>query len=211
MGISILQVNIGKMKQLYYLLLIVLIPSSLSAQTGYKVGDKVDDFTLLNVKDNSNITLSGLANNKAIVIVFTSHNCPYTKIYEQRAKSFIQEYTQKGVSFLLINPNNPATNPEESTEEMAEAAKERNYTSPYLSDPTQTVCDKFGATKTPEVFVLKNQGGSLVVKYKGAIDDNPQVANDVTANYLKEALEAVLSNQPVKITEKRATGCMIHR
>jgi peroxiredoxin len=211
MRISILQVNIGKMKQLYYLFLIVLLPSSLAAQTGYKVGDKVDDFTLLNVKDNSSITLSGLPSNKAVVIVFTSHNCPYTKIYEQRAKNFIQEYSQKGVTFLLINPNNPATNPEESQEEMAEAAKERNYTSPYLSDPTQSVCDKFGATKTPEVFVLKNQGGSLVVKYKGAIDDNPQVANDVTANYLKEALEAVLSNQPVKITEKRATGCMIHR
>jgi hypothetical protein len=94
---------------------------------------------------------------------------------------------------------------------MAEAAKERDYTSPYLSDPTQSVCDKFGATKTPEVFVLKNQGGNLIVKYKGAIDDNPQVANDVTSSYLKDALESVLSNQPVKITEKKATGCMIHR
>jgi peroxiredoxin len=123
MRISILQVNIGKMKQLYYLFLIVLLPSSLAAQTGYKVGDKVDDFTLLNVKDNSSITLSGLPSNKAVVIVFTSHNCPYTKIYEQRAKNFIQEYSQKGVTFLLINPNNPATNPEESQEEMAEAAK----------------------------------------------------------------------------------------
>jgi peroxiredoxin len=211
MGISILQENIGKMKQLYYLVLILLIPFSLVAQTGYKVGDKVDDFTLLNVKDNSTITLSGLTSNKAIVLVFTSHNCPYTKIYEQRVNKIIQEYTQKGIAFLLINPNNPATNAEESTEEMAEAAKERNYTSPYLSDPNQNICDKYGANKTPEVFVLKNQGGNLVLKYKGAIDDNPQVANAVTATYLKEALEAVLNNQPVKITEKKATGCMIHR
>jgi len=94
---------------------------------------------------------------------------------------------------------------------MAEAAKERDYQSPYLSDANQSVSDKFGATKTPEVFVLKNQGGNFVLKYKGAIDDNPQVANDVTSSYLKDALESILSNQPVKITEKRATGCMIHR
>ena len=210
MRISILQKKIGIMKKLYSLLAI-LIPFSLAAQTGYKVGDKVEDFNLQNVKDKSAVTLTGYSSKKAIVIVFTSHNCPYTKIYEQRAKAFMQEFEQKGVAFLLINPNSPTANAEESPEEMAEAAKERDYRSPYLSDANQAVCDKFGATKTPEVFVLKNQGGSFIVKYKGAIDDNPQVASDVTSSYLREALEAVLNNQPVKITEKRATGCMIHR
>jgi peroxiredoxin len=198
------------MNRLYFLI-IFLVPFSLSAQTGYKVGDKVDDFTLQNVKDKLNVSLNALSSKKAIVIVFTSHNCPYSKIYEQRAKNFIQEYEAKGVAFLLINPNNPSSNPEESIEEMATAAKEREYRSPYLSDGKQSVCDKFGATKTPEVFVLKNQGGSFFVKYKGAIDDNPQVATDVSSSYLREALDAVLSNQPVKISEKRATGCMIHR
>ncbi|HVD98039.1 MAG TPA: redoxin domain-containing protein [Cytophagaceae bacterium] len=191
--------------------LVLLIPFSLLAQTGYKVGDKVDDFTLPNVKDKSTVSLNNYASSKAIVIVFTSHTCPYTKIYEQRAQNFVQEYEQKGVTFLLVNPNNPASNPEESAEEMAEAAKERGYRCPYLSDATQKVTDKFGASKTPEVFVLKNQGGSFVLKYKGAIDDNPQMANDVTSSYLKDALDSVLSNQPVKISEKRATGCMIHR
>lgn len=175
------------------------------------MGDKVDDFSLLNVKDKSTVSLSNFFSKKIVVIVFTSHNCPYTKIYEQRAKSFIQDYEKKGVGFLLINPNNPASNPEESTEEMAKAAKERDYVSPYLSDSTQTVCDKFGATKTPEVFILKNQGSHFVLKYKGAIDDNPQVEDKVSSRYVKEALEALLNNQTVKITEKKATGCMIHR
>ena len=198
------------MKKLYCLLTL-LIPFSISAQTGYKVGDKVEDFTLQNVKDKSNISLSSFASKKVVVIVFTSHNCPYSKIYEQRAKEFIQNYEQKGVSFLLINPNSPSTNAEESVEGMAAAAMQRDYKSPYLADPNQSVCDKFGATKTPEIFILKNQGGSFIIKYKGAIDDNPQVASDVTSNYLKEALEALLAGQPVKISEKRATGCMIHR
>ncbi len=39
----------------------------------------------------------------------------------------------------------------------------------------------FGATKTPETFVLQNNGaGAFVLKYRGAIDDNPQVAREVT-------------------------------
>ncbi len=198
------------MKNLFFIL-ILLIPCSLLAQSGYKVGDKVDDFTLLNAKDKLTLALSNFSSKKIVVLLFTSHNCPYTKIYEQRANAFIQKYEQKGVSFLLINPNNPISNPEESIEEMSKAAREGNYQSPYLLDADQLVCDKFGNTKTPEVFVLKNQGGNFVLKYKGAIDDSPQVAVNVSINYLQDALEAILSNQPVKISEKKATGCMIHR
>ncbi|HSZ24993.1 MAG TPA: thioredoxin family protein [Cytophagaceae bacterium] len=181
------------------------------ASSIYKVGDKVENFTLTNVVDGSKVSLSGLSSTKAVVLVFTSHECPYTKIYEQRVKDFVQEYNQKGVLFLLINSNNPVSNPEESPEEMAKAAKERGYKSPYLSDASQIVCKQYGASKTPEIFVLKNQSNGFVVKYKGAIDDNPQNATDVTAHYLKDALDAILNNQPVKITEKRASGCMIHQ
>ena len=199
------------MKNVFCLSAILLIHFSVLAQTGYKVGDKVEDFTLMNVKDKSMTTLSNFSSSKIVVVIFTSHNCPYTKIYEQRAKTFIQKYEEKGVAFLLINPNNPVNNPEESSDEMRKAAKERGYHSPYLSDSAQLVCDKFGATKTPEVFILKNQVGNFVLKYKGAIDDNAQAADNVSSNYLKEAIEALLNNQPVKITEKKATGCMIHR
>jgi peroxiredoxin len=198
------------MKRILFLI-ILLAPLYLLAQKGYKVGDKIEDFSLKNVKDKSTVSLSHFLSRKIVVIVFTSHNCPYTKVYEQRAKSFIKEYEQKGVSFLLINPNNPINNPEESADEMAKAAQEGNYVTPYLSDSAQTVCDQFGATKTPEIFVLKNHGNHFVLKYKGAIDDNPQVDGKATSTYLKEALEALLNNQPVKITEKKATGCKIHR
>jgi peroxiredoxin len=198
------------MRNLFFLL-ILLIPFSLFSQNGYKVGDKVEDFSLLNVEDKSTIALNSFSSQKIVVLIFTSHNCPYSKIYEQRTKNFIQKYGQKAVTFLLVNPNNPVNNPEESIEEMARAAKERVYQAPYLADSGQIVCDKFGATKTPEVFVLKNQSGNFILKYKGAIDDNPQVAANVVTNYLQDALEAILSNQPVKISEKKATGCMIHR
>ncbi len=194
----------------FFFIVALLIPLSVFAQ-GYKVGDKIEDFSLLDVKDKSKFSLSSLFSKKIVVIVFTSHNCPYTKIYEQRAKNFITEYEKKGVYFLLINPNNPANNPEESSEEMAKAAKEKDYSSPYLSDSTQAVCDKFGASKTPEVFILKSYGNHFILKYKGAIDDNPKAEGKVSARYVKEAIDALLCNQPVKITEKKATGCMIHR
>ncbi len=199
------------MKLLSIILFSLVVSYTSVAQSGYKVGDKINDFTLTNSIDNSPVSLNSYASSKVVVLIFTSHSCPYTKIYEERAKNYNINYESKGVRFLLINPNNPSTNPEETATEMADAAKERGYKAPYLADADQKIADLFGATKTPEVFVLKYQSGGFVLKYKGAIDDNPQVSADVTTSYLKDAIEAILNNQPVKITEKRATGCMIHR
>jgi hypothetical protein len=51
----------------------------------------------------------------------------------------------------------------------------------------------------------------FTLKYRGAIDDNPQMPNDVSANYLKEALMAVLNKQNLSVVDRRPTGCMIKK
>lgn len=196
------------MKKLFVSLLLVMSSVAFS-QTGYQIGDKVANFTLTNVSDNSQLSLASFNSSKAVVIIFTSHNCPYSKIYENRIKKLISEYDSKGVKFLLVNPNNPDSHPEDAASEMAVAAK--NYNAPYLADPKQQLANAFGATKTPEVMVLKNTNGTFVLKYHGAIDDNPQVESDVTSHFLREALEAVITGGVLKYSEKRATGCMIYR
>jgi hypothetical protein len=64
-----------------------------------------------------------------------------------------------------------------------------------------------GATKTPEAFVLQNNGGgTFVLKYRGAIDDNPQVAQEVTVNYLHDAVAATLNRRNLSVAEKRPTA-----
>ncbi|PIQ21955.1 MAG: thioredoxin family protein, partial [Cytophagales bacterium CG18_big_fil_WC_8_21_14_2_50_42_9] len=82
---------------------------------------------------------------------------------------------------------------------------------PLIPDPEQEVSRQFGATKTPEAFLLQNQNGSFVLKYKGAIDDNPQLETSVRQAYLQNALIAVLANKPVPAPEIHAIGCMIKK
>ncbi|MCU0430917.1 MAG: thioredoxin family protein [Cytophagaceae bacterium] len=190
-------------------ILFVLTCTSLIAQ--YAIGDKVNNFTLVNAADNNPVSLQNFSGAKVVVLVFTSHNCPYSKIYEERIKKYMTEYESKSVKFILINPNNPDAHPEDGLSEMAAAYKSKNFGVPYLSDPKQEVANAYGATKTPEVMVLKSTGGVFTLKYRGAIDDNPQVGTDVTVHYLKEALEATLTGGVLKYSEKRATGCMIYR
>lgn len=200
------------MKFLFSILTLVLVlHPAFSQQKSYKIGDNVEDFSLVNATDQKMVSLASFSQKKALVIVFNSHNCPYSKLYDARLKALTASYESKGVAILLINPNNPELNSEDALSEMAKASEELNYPYVYLADPLQTISNRFDASKTPEVFVLKSHNGRFILKYSGAIDDNPKGADTPTNHYLIEALEAVLCNKVVKISEKKATGCLIHK
>jgi len=171
---------------------------------GYQLGDKVADFSLKG-SDQQATSLSSFANAKTVVLVFTNNQCPYAKLYENRLVTLASTYASQGVQFVFVNPG--VGDASETLEDMAA----KKYSFPYLADEGQTLSKQFGATKTPEVFVLQNNGGSFVLKYKGAIDDNPQVASGVKNNYLKNVVDAVLANKAVATADKRATGCLIRK
>lgn len=171
----------------------------------------VKNFTLVNVATNQNVSLSDYATSKAIVVVFTSNHCPYSKLYEERIKSLWDKYAAKGVQFILINPNNPVLSKADSFEEITRKIKSENILIPYLADQEQKVGNIFGATKTPEVFLVQNQGSQFTIVYNGAIDDNPQSPSDVKAFYLADALESVLANKAPAPRTFKATGCMIKK
>lgn len=174
----------------------IILLAALSVQA-----QDIKNFTLTNSKDGKKVSLADYASAKAIVIVFTSHECPFDNYYKERIKGFVQAYSGS-VQFLLINSN---TEDEESHEQMA-----IHYTDlpvPYLADKDQVVMTSLGARKTPEVFLLKSTGGKFLLSYSGAIDDNPQEATDVRQHFLQDALDQVLASQKVEVATQRATGC----
>jgi hypothetical protein len=72
------------------------------------------------------------------------------------------------------------------------------------------VAQAFGATKTPHAFVVsKEKGGKLVLKYMGAIDNNPDDAKAATKHYVADAIEALISGKEVAVTETKSVGCGI--
>lgn len=181
----------------------------LAQQGGYQIGQKVEAFTLPN-ETGQQVNLQDLAGNKAVVIVFTNNRCPYSRLYHQRLQKLKAAYGPKNVTFLFIKSaigtetNQARVNP---TEEKTKLQEMIDF--PYLTDANQKVSRQFGATKTPEVFVLQPENNSFTLRYKGAIDDNPQVETYAKEAYLQETLDALLRNQAPAITQKRATGCMI--
>lgn len=170
---------------------------------------EVKAFTLTNAVNDQAFSLASLQDKDAVVVIFSSNDCPYDKLYHNRIENLLDAYQDQNVAFVLINSNNPDRSPEDAPDLMAKKIKDLRWNVPYLIDHEQQVAGMFGAQKTPEAFVLKYLNNSFQILYSGSIDDNPQVATDVSNNYLKQALDATLAGEPILIDHTYPTGCMI--
>ncbi len=187
---------------------IVVLAAARPWAPNYEVGDTVSDFKLKNV-DGKMVTLSDYRDQKGVIVIFDCNTCPYSQRYNERIIALNDKYASKGYPVITINPNDPTISKGDSFEAMADLAKRKNYKFPYLVDSSQEVARAFGATNTPHVFVLKNDGGSFKVAYIGAIDDNPRDAAAANVKYVEQAVDALLSGNKVPTTKTKAIGCGI--
>jgi len=170
-------------------------------KSGYKVGDKVSDFTITNY-DGSSYTLSSNGA-KATVIVYLSTECPFVQPYTDRLINLSKEFGANGITLWGINSNKT-----EPTAEVKNHAQDKGYNFPVLKDENNVVADQFGAARTPEVFVIDNS--NMTVIYHGRIDDNKE-AEKVTSNDLQIALNEFLAGKEITNAETKAFGCSVKR
>ena len=187
------------------LLLACLVAFTVSAQSGYKVGDTASDFNLKGIDDQMH-SLAGMEEAKGFIVTFTCNTCPYAVMYEDRLVELQNEFGPKGYQVVAINPNDPEVKPGDSFESMKVRAAEKSFNFPYLFDEGQKIYPMYGATKTPHVFLLDK---SLTVKYIGAIDDNPRDASAVEVRYLADAINALEMDKEPDPSFTKAIGCSI--
>jgi peroxiredoxin len=206
-SVKFIKRNVSAVVYLLVGLVALAIPSPLAAQ-GYQLGDVVSTFRLKNV-DGRMISLADYAGKKGVILVFTCNHCPFAKAYEDRIGALDRKFADQGYPVVAINPSDPIAYEDDTFEQMQERARSKGYSYPYLADANQAVAQAFGATRTPHVFVLKNQGGKFTVQYVGTVDDNPQDPDSVTKRYVDDAVSNLLAGKPVVITTTKAIGCAI--
>ena len=177
-----------------------------TAEDGYKVGDTIEDFSLKNI-DNEMISLADYEEAKGFIIIFTCNTCPYSVANEDRIIALNKKYESKGFPVIAINPNDPIAVPEDSFEKMKVRAEEKGFRFPYLLDEGQKVYPKFGASKTPHVYIVSQN--DMKVQYIGAIDNSSRNPDKVTEKYVENAVDALLAGKEIAKTETRAIGCSI--
>ena len=173
---------------------------------GYKVGSTVEDFTLKNIDDKM-ISLSDYKVAKGFIIIFTCNMCPYSVANEDRIIALDKKFKTLGYPVIAINPNDPKASRGDSFNDMKVRASEKGFTFPYLFDEGQKVYPKFGASKTPHVYIVSKP--TMKVEYIGAIDNNSRNEDKVTEKYVEDAVDALLTGKNPTKTNTRAIGCSI--
>ncbi|RPH93382.1 thioredoxin family protein [candidate division KSB1 bacterium] len=185
---------------------ILVIPIEQVLAAPLAVGSSLISFSLKNV-DGNTVSAADFADKAALVVVFSCNHCPYAVAYQDRLIALQKEYGARGVQFVLINPNDPKKQPQDSFENMQKRAKEKSYPFPYLFDETQQIAKAYGAARTPEVYLF---GSDRKLVYQGRIDDNTE-DKQVKTRDLKNALDLLLADTPDKISPRttKAFGCTI--
>ncbi|TRX58372.1 thioredoxin family protein [Fulvivirga sp. M361] len=175
---------------------------------GYEVGDTVKDFKLKSTS-GAMVSMADFEEAKGFIVIFDCNTCPYSKKYLTRIKALNKKYADDGYPVLAINSNDPKKSPGDTYDEMMKYAKKNKYAHAYLYDADQTVAKRFGATNTPQVFLLSKNSGKYVVNYIGAIDNNTSDAAAADKKYVEDAVEALLKGEKPPVTKTKAIGCTI--
>jgi peroxiredoxin len=174
-------------------------------EPGAPVGKAVAAFKLQDYRGAWH-SLNDFSQSKLIVVAFLGAECPLANRYAPRLAELAEEFTPRGVAFLGVDANR-----QDSLAHIARQAKEYRIPFPVLKDVGNAVADRFGAARTPEVFVLDDQH---VVRYRGRIDDQYGVGYarpHATRRDLAVALEELLAGKPVSQPVTEAAGCLIGR
>lgn len=164
------------------------------------VGQPAPDFAL---KDTTGKAHSLKAyRGQPVVIGFVGTKCPIANAYITRMNSIAAEYKAKNVVFLGIN-----SNVNESLNLVKAHAAKAKYVFSILKDDSNLIADSYGASVTPEMYVIDGEG---VLRYHGRVD-NASDAKRVERHDLRVALDEMLGGKPISKPDLKAFGCVINR
>ncbi|MGB3402376.1 MAG: thioredoxin family protein [Microcoleaceae cyanobacterium] len=170
---------------------------------GTPINNYAPDFELPGIDDAVHHLARYLENYKAVAVIFLANRCPEVIQYLDRLKQLQQDYQPQGITLVGINPNDVIQSPEDNFEQMKDFANVHQLNFPYLRDVTQDVAQSFGATRTPEAFLLDGTG---ILRYRGQIDDAPASPKAVSQTYLRTALSQLLAGEAITPSQTRSEG-----
>jgi thiol-disulfide isomerase/thioredoxin len=171
------------------------------------LGTSAPDFNLFDTLSGRTLSLSELKSEKGTVIMFICNHCPFVKHVDSELVKLAQDYQVKGVSFVAISSNDIENYPQDAPDLMKIEAERVGYSFPYLFDESQEVAKAYQAACTPDFYIFDK---NLKCVYRGQMDDSrPGNGLPVTGNDIRQALDALLSNQAISEIQKPSLGCGI--
>jgi len=153
------------------------------------------------------VSLCDFIDAPALLVIFMCNHCPYVQHVAGGLAALARDYQQRGVAVVGINANDWTAYADDAPAKMAEEARRRGYTFPYLVDETQEVAKAYRAACTPDFYVFDKD---RKLAYRGQMD-GARPGNNVRVSGvdLRDALDAVLEGRPAAKNQKPSLGCNI--
>jgi peroxiredoxin len=172
--------------------------------TAVSVGDKAPDISgipaVLNGEDTS-VSLSDIKED-VVVVVFLANHCPWVLKNEDRLIDLVNDYKDKGVKVVALSVSRQE---QDKIPGIKTYTKEKKANYIYGYDETQAVGKAYGATNTPQYFVLDKD---RKIRYMGALDDSP-AGDKVNKTYVRDAITAIQKGEAPPVEETQHPGCGI--
>lgn len=140
------------------------------------------------------------------VVCFLGTECPMARNYGPKLERMFNDYRDQGVRFTGV-----LSNVQDSLDDIRKYRDELGISFPTGKDHDQRVANLFGATRTPEAFIVDQRG---VIRYSGRIDNQyqPGVSRaEATEHDLRDAIQALLAGHSPQKDKTVAIGCLIGR
>jgi peroxiredoxin len=182
------------------LVMMSLLALPLHAGAEARVGRSAPSFAL----QDENGVRHGLEQHrgKIVVLEWTNPGCPFVqRHYKKRTMVETARAFAGKVVWLAVNSSHFAK-PEE-TRRWRELHK---LPFPTLQDPEGSLGRAYAARTTPQIFVIDGKG---VLRYAGAIDNDPHEDEKRPVNYARAAIAALLAGKAPSPAETQPYGCSV--
>lgn len=171
------------------------------------LGSPMPAFSLTDVVSGQALSAGNFKDKKVMLVAFICRHCPYAQHIKKSLAKLARDYADQDAAVVAISANDPAAYPDDAPASLREMAGEEGFVFPFLFDESQQVAASFTAVATPDIFIF-DKDRKLV--YRGQFDDSrPNSGQESTGRDVREAMDAVLADQPVSIKQKPAIGCSI--
>lgn len=169
-------------------------------------GDSAPDFTLPDASGNM-ISRADAAGAAGLLLVFACNHCPFVIHLADALGGLAKEISTLGVHTVAINPNDPKKYEQDAPGHMPEFACQHGWDFPYLIDASQEVAKAYGATCTPDFFLLDSAG---CLAYAGQFDHSrPRGGIQPHGGDLREAVRRMVEGEEPLARPYPSSGCSI--
>jgi peroxiredoxin len=168
-------------------------------------GWKARDFSLNGV-DGRTYTLADVRGPKGTLVMFICNHCPYVRATISRIAEETKALKALGIGSIAIMPNDVATYPDDSFDNMKAFAKQHTLPFPYLIDETQEVGRAYDAQCTPDFYGFNAQDE---LQYRGRLDESRKALVPNARRDLYEAMKQVAETGRGPANQIASMGCSI--